>query len=581
MNRIFQFLIAVVLLAAISACTSKTIVVESTDDNFDMNAQDERVVLGKASDIEDEEIKEYLTNWLDTLQIEQYVEREDIREPIFKELRRFYMFNLYHLAWSNKDASNGRSKALLNALAEAKDHGLNPDDYDLRQLVYQTQQVYSRRREVNLLEVIQLDMNMSIAYLKYTQHLFNGRLNPQVLGGEWEAENKNSELAAYLTGKDIGEVLSMVEPKINGYSQLKQQLANYRSISERGGWDAIPESTNIQPGDNDDDVYYLRKRLERTGDVTRSLAKQAGSSSYWDASLTESLKNFQVRYGLAVTGELDPMTLRELNRPVEERIEQIKVNLERLRWMPRKLEGSRMMINVPAYSLSVYSGGRKTAEHRVLVGQEFSPTPIFQADLQYIVFSPSWNIPGPVFYRELLPEAKKDPDYLRKNGYELYATVYDVGKHPLDIDRINWNEFSDEYPHFKVIQRPGPGKEVGQIKFVLPNDYNIFLSDASSEDLFDRSKRDLNFRCISVENASDLAVTLIDDRKWKLDRVQESMESEVPVKASLKKKLPVYITYRTAWVDENGQLNFRRDIYGYDAAQFQLTQPETDFDSDF
>ncbi len=579
MKRIFRFL--AISMVILTSCTSKTIVLESPDGDLDMNSQEESVVLGKASDLDDEDIKNYLTNWLDTLKIEEYVEREDIQEPIYEELRRFYKFNLYQLAWSNKDTPNSNSKALLGALAEAKEHGLNPDDYDLRELVYKTQQVYSRRRQVNLIEVIQLDMNMSIAYLKYTQHLFNGRLNPEVLGGEWEVENKNSELAAYLAGKDVGEVLAMVVPKIEGYSQLKEQLANFRSIAERGGWNTIDEATDIKEGDRNDDVYYLRQRLERTGDLTRSLSKQSGNTSYWDAALTEAMRNFQRRHGLEVTGLLDPPTLREINRPVEERIEQIKVNLERLRWMPRRLEEDRIMINVPAYSLKLYYGNRLESEHRVLVGQEFSPTPIFQADLDYIVFSPSWNVSGTIFYRELLPEAKKDPDFLRNNGYELYASIDDVGKRPLDIDRIDWSRFSNEYPHFKVVQRPGPGKEVGQIKFVLPNDFNIFLSDASSENLFDRAKRDLNYRCISVENASELAVTLLDDRKWKIGKVNESMQSEVPVKASLKEKLPVYITYRTAWVDENGQVNFRRDVYGYDAAQYQLTQPEETFESDF
>jgi murein L,D-transpeptidase YcbB/YkuD len=283
-----------------------------------------------------------------------------------------------------------------------------------------------------------------------------------------------------------------------------------------------------------------------------------------------------------VTGEIDGLTLRELNRPVEERIEQIKVNLERLRWMPRVLESDRIMINVPSYTLTKYKSGRVDAVHRVLVGQQYSPTPILHAELEYIVFSPSWNIPGPIFYRELLPKARKDPDFLKRNGYELYATVYDVGKAPLDTDRIDWNEFSNDYPHFKVIQRPGPGKEEGHMKYMLPNDYNIFLSDASSEDLFERASRDLNYRCISVDNATSLAVNVLSDRKWKEGKVKKSMQSEVPVKATLKQKIPVYITYMTAWVDENGQLNFRRDIYGYDGAQYQLTQPENVFDeSDF
>jgi len=530
MSKIFSFMGLALVLSMIAACSSKTVVLESTGNEMDINGEEERVVLGKASEIGPDDVKNLITNWLDTINVDNYVAQQALREPIYQELNRFYKFNLYQLAWSTLDAPNSQSKVLLNTLAEANEHGLSPDDYGLRQLVYQTQQVYSRRRQVNLLEVIQLDMNMSIAYLTYTQHIFNGRISPTDLGGQWQNENKNSELAAYLSGKDVNQVLSMIAPEIDGYRELKEELANYRSIAERGGWPTLPENTVLKEGDNGDDVYRLRQRLSRTGDMTRSLSKQSGSSSYFDPALTEALKIFQGRHGLEVTGEVNGATLRELNRPVEERIEQIKVNLERLRWMPRRLESDRIMINVPSYALEFYKSGRVQERSRVLVGKEFSPTPIFHANMDYIVFSPSWNVPGPVFYRDLMPRAKEDPSFLERNGYMLYATVYDVGKKPLDPTRIDWNNFSEKYPHFKVIQQPGPENTNGSIKFVLPNDFNIFLSDASSEDDFDQTHRAMNYRCISIEKAVQLAETLLNNRKWRMKEIEESMNSEKPVK---------------------------------------------------
>ncbi len=581
MSKVFSFIGLALMMGLIAGCASKTVVLESTGNELDLNSPEESVVLGKASDIGNEEVKDLITNWLDTINVDNYVAQQALREPIYEELKRFYKFNLYQLAWSTLDAPNSQSKVLLNTLAEARDHGLTPDDYGLRQLVYETQQVYSRRRKVNLLEVIQLDMNMSIAYLTYTQHIFNGRLSPTDLGGHWQNEDKNSELAAYLSGKDVNQVLSMIAPEIDGYRELKEELANYRSIAERGGWSALPESMELKEGDSGDGVYRLRQRLTSTGDMTRSLSKQSGNSSYFDASLTEALKIFQGRHGLEATGELDGATLRELNRPVEERIEQIKVNLERLRWMPRRLESDRIVINVPAFTLEYYKSGRVQQRSRVLVGMAFSPTPIFHASMDYIVFSPSWNIPGPVFYRDILPEAKKDPSYLERNGYVLYPTVYDIPKNPLDPNRINWNSFSEDYPHFKVIQQPGPENTKGNIKFVFPNDYNIFLSDASSEDDFEKTHRAMNYRCISLENAELLAETLLNNRKWRIKDIEKSMNSEKPVKASLKERVAVYITYRTCWVDENGIVNFRPDIYGYDAAQYQMTKPELAFEQDF
>lgn len=556
-------------------------VIENPGDELSINADAESVVLGKSTEVESDEVSRYIHAWLDTIRIETVVTDFRLQKPVYDELKRFYNFNRYQLAWSDLDAPNSESKVLLNELAEAGDHGLNPDDYRLRKLVYDMQQVYSRRNRINLLEVIRLDMDLTLSYLLYTQHLFNGRINPEDLGGTWHNEYKHQELAQYMSGKGVREVLAMVEPDVPEYKQLREELATYRSISENGGWPTLPSNTVLKQGDEGEDVYTLRRRLDRTGDMKRSLGKSSGNSYYFGEELAEAVRTFQRRHGLKPDGIVNLETVRELNRPVNERIEQIKVNLERIRWMPRDLGDEYLLINVPGFELSLINGGRIQEKMKVIVGNTFSATPIVHADLSYIMFSPSWNVPGPVFIRQLIPEVKKDPDFLEKNGYVLYATVSDVGKKPMDPDGVNWETFNEDYPHFKVVQKPGPGNEQGRIKFVMPNNYNIFLSDAASAGMFDETTRAFNYRCISVERPVMLAETLLNNRKWREKDILKSMESTVPVKASLPDKIPVYITYRTCWVDENGQVNFRADIYGFDAAQYQFTQPENTFEEEF
>jgi murein L,D-transpeptidase YcbB/YkuD len=569
------------LIALLCACTSKTIVIENPGEELSLNNDSESVVLGKTSEVENEEVKKYITSWLDTINIAKYVTSEPLQDPIRKELKRFYNFNRYQLAWSTLDAPNSESKDLLNALAEAEEHGLNPDDYRLRKLVYDLQQVYSRRKRVNLLEVIQLDMDLTMSYLLYTQHLFNGRVNPSDLGGTWHNESKRNELAQYMSGKGVKEVLTMVEPKVKEYNELQQQLTTYRSIAESGGWPMMPENTFLKQGDEGEFVYTLRRRLDKTGDMTRSLSKSSGNSYYFGEELAAAVRNFQRRHGIKPDGIVNQETVRELNRSASERVEQIKVNLERIRWMPRELGDNYILINVPGFTLSYINGGRVAEKMKVIVGSSFSATPIVHANLSYIMFSPSWTVPGPVFIRQILPQVKEDPEFLEKNGYVLYGTVSDVGEKEMDPEQVNWNTFVEDYPHFKVVQKPGPGNEQGRIKFVMPNNYNIFLSDAASENMFAETKRDFNYRCISVEKPVQLAATLLNSRKWKSDDIEKSMQQKVPVKASLPQPVPVYITYRTCWVDENGELNFSPDIYGFDEAQYQFTRPESSFEEEF
>lgn len=564
-----------------SSCSSKTVVLESSGDELDMNAESETEVLGKSNEIAPEDISNYLREWIDTLNIARYISDPELQKPINRELHRFYNFNGYKLAWSNLDGANTQSRELLNALAASTEHGLEPEDYHLRELVYTMQQVYSRKKKVNLIDVIHLDMDMTLAYLTYAQHLFNGRINPNLLGGDWDLSAKQKELAQYMGDKDVRSVLSMLEPRIPEYKDLKQQLSNYRAIAEEGGWPKIPQRIELKEGSNGDEVYLLRKRLTKTGDVPGSLKKSVNDPYFFDAGLTEAVKRFQKRHGLEPDGIVKTLTVLELNKSVEQRIEQIKVNLERIRWMPRDLGYNYLMINIPAYTLQRFSGSRVQETYRVIVGSSASATPVVSSRMESIIFSPTWNVPGPIFIRRIIPQIQKNPKYLDQNGYVLYASVGDVGGTPMETREVDWDNFARDYPHFKCIQKSGPENQEGNIKFVFPNNYNLFLSDAAKDEDFSLVRRDFNYRCISVERAISLAETLIADRHWREDDIRKNMDSDRPVKVILDDKMPLYIVYNTCWVDDDGELNFRPDIYGFDEAQYQLTKQDSELADEF
>jgi murein L,D-transpeptidase YcbB/YkuD len=280
--------------------------------------------------------------------------------------------------------------------------------------------------------------------------------------------------------------------------------------------------------------------------------------------LEEALRDFQQRHGLKPDGKLTAETVKWLNRPVQEVVQMIELNMERIRWLPDSIGDTYLLVNTPEYVLKAFKEGKKEMEMNVIVGQEYASTPVFTDTLEYVVFNPDWTVPPSIAQKEILPILQKNPDYLLNQDMSVYETWNEKDTMALDPHATDWSQFTPETFKYRIVQNPGPKNPLGLIKFMMPNDLFIYLHDTPADHLFGRSKRSLSHGCIRLEKPTELAMYVLG---WDEAKVKEYISKEKPENVSLKEKMPVQIVYRTAWVDEEGKLNLRDDIYGYDKIQ--------------
>ena len=324
------------------------------------------------------------------------------------------------------------------------------------------------------------------------------------------------------------------------YKDLSTQLKKYTDIAKAGGWPSIPESIKkIKKGHKSADVVALKKFLNITGDF-----RQQDSSAIYDDSIIKAVKNFQSRFGFTQNGSITSATLKEMNVPVTERIKQILINMNRMRWLPQKPEGQLIIVNIPEFKLIVYDGKNKIFDMPVVVGKDGHNTTIFSNKLTTLVFCPHWDVPESIVKKEILPSIDKDKNYLKKNDMEITGKI-----NGLPVIR----------------QKPGNKNSLGKVKFLFPNSFNIYFHDTPAKSLFNSDVRAFSHGCIRLKDPEKLAdYLLINDPAWTPEKINKTMKSNNEKFVSLKNPFPVFITYYTAWVDENGQLNFRNDIYGHD-----------------
>jgi len=324
------------------------------------------------------------------------------------------------------------------------------------------------------------------------------------------------------------------------YKDLAIQLKKYTDVEKAGGWPVLPESLKkIKKGRSSPGVVALKKFLAATGDLNQ----QDTTSTYNDTAVN-AVKNFQSRFGLTSNGVISSAVLKEMNVPVIDRIKQILINMNRMRWMPQEPGGELLVVNIPEFILHVYDGKNNVFNMPVVVGKEGHNTTIFSDKLTEIVFSPYWNVPESIVKKEIVPSMEKDPDYLEKNDMEITGELNGL---PV------------------VRQKPGEKNSLGKIKFLFPNSFNIYFHDTPAKSLFNSSVRAFSHGCIRLSQPEKLADYLLrDDSQWPPEKINEAMNSGNEKFVSIKNPVPVFITYYTAWVDENGKLNFRDDIYGHD-----------------
>jgi murein L,D-transpeptidase YcbB/YkuD len=388
---------------------------------------------------------------------------------------------------------------------------------------------------------------------------------PERVDSMWSpsaAEGDPEELlAAALAAGRAAEALDELRPAFAGYAALRGALAQYRAAAERGGWPVVLPGATLGPGSAGTAVAALRARLRASGDLPDD--DQATNSAF-DADLADAVRRFQRRHGLPADGLVGAATLAALNTPVEARIRQIELNLERWRWLPVTSGGRYLLVNSAAATLTAMDSERPAREHRVIVGRPDRPTPIVSGAVTSIVLNPSWYVPRSIVRDEIAPVMAADTGYAERGGFRVYR---DSGGElrRIAVPDVDWAAVEAGLLDYVVVQGPGPANPLGRLKLVFANRFQVYLHDTPNRGLFRSEDRALSHGCVRVEGIEDLAEWLLrGDPAWDHDSLARAVEAGGEVVVTLPQPTPVYVGYWTAWVDDDGSVHHSPDHYGWD-----------------
>ncbi|HVP14397.1 MAG TPA: L,D-transpeptidase family protein, partial [Terriglobales bacterium] len=479
---------------------------------------------------------------------------------------RFYGRRGFNPAWCTGRGPKSEAFALAGALDSASSEGLE-EEVDSGALRTRLESL-----ESGLLgpgpepaKLADLDLWLTRSFFKYAAHLSTGRLDPARLPADWHVHPRRLDLVRVLErglrAHDLPRRIAALRPPEAGYARLRDVLERDRAIARAGGWPLVTPGPPLRRGSAGPRVRPLSERLALEGDLDPARAH----GSVFDAALASALRRFQARHGLDTTGVAGPREFAELNVPASARVRQIELNLERWRWLPDTLGDRYVLVNVPAFALEVHEGDRVPLRMRVVVGRELSRTPLFSDSISSLVFHPSWDVPPDIAVGEMLLAAQKDPGYFAKNHLRVYQKR---GREARELDpaTVDWRTITPAEFHFTIKQDPGPDNAVGRVIFMCPNPYSIYLHDTPAGHLFSQTERDFSHGCIRVEKPLELAECLLRGKRgWDSLRVARALDSLGKRTVFLPRPVPLHVLYWTAWVDENGRTQLRRDVYGLDS----------------
>jgi murein L,D-transpeptidase YcbB/YkuD len=486
-------------------------------------------------------------------------------------LMRFYRNRGYMPAWSGDGMQFANVDSLVAAVESAYEEGLRPEDYPIEQ-VESLADILRKNLETggppDSSVVADLDLMATATYLSYGYHLLAGRIYTEIMDGEWSDYIWEADLDVLLEealeSGDIGETLKGLVPPHREYEEMREALAEYREIASNGGWPEVPAGANLKLNYRSWRVAFLRERLKVSGDLYE---EQTDDEYFFDDAVDDAVLRFQWRHGLWPDGIVGPITLAALNVPVESRINQIELNMERWRWLPSVLGDRYIFVNTAAFELSVIEYGRPVMKMRIVVGKPYWHTPSFSARMTYLVMNPSWNVPRSIAVEEIIPKLHTDPEYLEGQVFKIIRGWGEETK-VINPDTVDWPSISEENLNFRFLQPPGPHNPLGRIKFIFPNRFSVYLHDTPSKGLFNYTVRTFSHGCIRIEKPLELANYLLPEfsRKDIVSMIEQGDEQKVP----LSEPLMVHSLYWTAWVESDGAVNFREDIYGRDEALLEL-----------
>lgn len=505
-----------------------------------------------------------------------------LRWPNFSDYQsavtQFYEDRNYELAWTRDGKPTSQSSAFLQAFRDAGAKGLNPQDYDSSLWDKRVAQLSGKTADA----ISEFDVAMTINVMRYISDLRIGRVNPSHFNFDINTQSKKYDLAEFVSDQavdatDVPKLIASVEPDSEQYRKTEEALARYLRLAKQQEQDhAAPLPTvekTVPAGQAYPAGEALAKRLLLEGDLTEgaTLTCSPGASdpcTHYDPSLEAAVKSYQHRHGLTEDGKLTAQTIKNMNVPLTERVIQLQDSLERWRWLPNEYLNAPLIVNLPEFVLRGYDAEHKPAfTMKVVVGKVVGEhqTPVFAHMMKYLIFRPYWNVPISIVKKELTPHIQASGvGYLASKNFEVTNSKGDV--------LTDATARQVEQGQVMVREKPGPKNSLGLIKFMFPNQYDIYLHSTPAPELFNRTRRDFSHGCVRVQDPSALAVWVLrnqkdkDDQDWDLAKVQDAMNSGPDNRqVNLKTPIPIVIFYVTGLVEDDGHIHFFDDIYGYDA----------------
>ncbi|MEX2532066.1 MAG: L,D-transpeptidase family protein [Gemmatimonadota bacterium] len=489
---------------------------------------------------------------------------ETVRLP--EEILDTYRERGHEPLWVNDAGLNRRGEELLDVLRSSHEEGLPADRYHVELLDDFVQEL--GEGEVGVAE---LELALTSLYFRYAADLTRGHMDSADAEITWLIQREDPpgrELLQRLErGEGPAQLLAELRPSSPQYERLVASLRHYRQVEEAGGWPRLPDDVTLEEGDEGANVVLLRRRIVAEGNPTeRELAEpeSAPDPERFDPRLREAVEHLQARFALESDGVIGGRTLEELNTPVSQRLRELSINLDRWRWLPRDLGSRHILVNVAGYEMEVVDEGRRVMSMGVVVGEEAWETPVFRDTLDHVIFNPYWNVPASIAESSVIPEVRSDPGYLERNNFEV---VEWSGSSPrvVSTEGIDWSEVDAEDFPYTLRQRPGPDNALGRVKFMFPNEHNIYLHDSPAEHLFSEVRRAYSHGCVRVERPFELARLLLElDSDTSLEEVEGELDQNGERRVELRGTVPIYIVYLTAWVEEDGTTRFHHDPYHHD-----------------
>ena len=499
----------------------------------------------------------------------------DLRWPAFPEFRseleRLYGRAAWQPLWLRGARPTEAATRLISRLAAADSLGLSPEDYDAEWLEREAREFVAPRRTPTAEEQAHFDLALSVAAVRLVSALHRGRVSPRVVHAELFIPRASLavEMAvdSLRDAEQQGSVLERLQPRLHHYQLLKNGLARYRALARDTSLVALPALPRVvKPGMPLRPAARLRHLLEATGDLGRSGAPAAAADTLYSADLVAGVRQFQKRQGFEPDGVIGPATVSRLGRPFAQRVRQIELALERFRWLPASFAVLPIIVNIPAFRLYAFRGATDREDEMlamdVVVGGAFDKhTPVFAAEMRYLIFRPYWEVPVSIMRAELGPKALSDPEFLQREGMVLVSGESDsapvLPATPENLERIGRG--------IRVRQLPGPQNALGLLKFILPNAHDVYLHDTAAKGLFARARRDFSHGCIRLSDPVALAAHVLRDQpEWTVERIRAAMAGDDNTRVNLSRPVPVCIVYSTAGTDEAGEVYFYSDIYGLD-----------------